>query len=75
MLFRRVCQPDRRVCTCYYNDTRAENVTMNNHQDGVAPDLYRENAQLAAFYNLLSTNVDRDGNPFASTMEGALMLK
>ena len=43
---------------------------MNNHQDGVAPSQFETNAQLASFYNLLSTNVDRDGNPFGSTMEG-----
>ena len=43
---------------------------MNNHQDGVAPSQFVTNPQLASFYNLLSTNVDRDGNPFGSTMEG-----
>jgi len=49
---------------------QTQNVTMNNHVSGVVPESFTTNAELASFYNLLSTNVDRDGNPFASTIEG-----
>lgn len=53
-----------------YTTLTTEAVTMNNHQDGVTPASFTSNPNLAAFYNLLSTNVDRKGRPFASTIEG-----
>jgi len=46
------------------------NITMNNHHDGVYPDVFARNAALSSFYWVLSTNVDRKGIPFVSTMEG-----
>ena len=46
-----------------------ENITENSHHDGIAPATYRTNARLAAFYDVLSTNVDGAGSPFASTIE------
>jgi len=44
-------------------------ITMNNHHDGVLPETYVNNAKLSAFFNVLSTNVDRKGRLFASTIE------
>ena len=43
---------------------------MNFHQSGVDPTVAAKNAKLAAFFNILSTNVDRNGKPFVSTIEG-----
>lgn len=43
---------------------------MNLHHDGVDPSQYTKNAKLANMYNLISTNVDRKGKPFGSTLEG-----
>lgn len=47
-----------------------EPVTMNNHQMGVPPSAFAESAGLVSNFNILSTNVDRQGNPFVSSMEG-----
>lgn len=52
----------------------AENVTMNNHQSGVTPENFAKDPKLSAFFNLLSTNVDRQGRAFGSSMEGAFLL-
>jgi gamma-glutamyl hydrolase len=45
------------------------NSTENLHHDGVTPDTFVSNARLAAFFNVLSTNKDRKGRAFVSTME------
>ena len=45
-------------------------MTMNNHQAGVTPSAYKQSSELTSFFNVLSTNFDRDGNPFLSTIEG-----
>jgi len=45
-------------------------VTMNNHQYGVAPADWNGNNHLTDFFNILSTNVDRAGKQFVSTIEG-----
>lgn len=45
-------------------------VTMNNHEDGVSYESWFNNAYLPDFYNILSWNLDRDGQNFISTMEG-----
>ncbi len=50
-----------------------ENITMNNHQAGVNPSFFSSNPNLSAFFTLLSTNVDREGRPFASSMEGGAL--
>lgn len=47
-----------------------ENLTSNLHHDGVAPESFAANQHLAAFFSVLSTNRDRRGRPFASTIEG-----
>jgi gamma-glutamyl hydrolase len=46
------------------------NVTMNNHHYGVSPKDWKANANLANFYNVISTNTDRRGKTFVSTFEG-----
>ncbi len=63
-----------------------QNCTMNWHHQGVAPSLYNSmiyfsisfsphktiaNQKLASFYRILSTNVDREGKPFISSIEGS----
>lgn len=47
-----------------------DNVTMNNHESGVTPTMFANNKNLASFYKILSTNVDRKGRAFVSTIEG-----
>lgn len=49
-----------------------ENLTANSHHDGIAPSVFVAsvgNANLAAFYDVLSTNADGTGRPFVSTIE------
>lgn len=45
-------------------------VTMNNHMRGVPPGRFQDNANLASVLAPLSTNTDRNGLPFVSTVEG-----
>mmetsp|Transcript_11716 Transcript_11716/g.19046 ORF Transcript_11716/g.19046 Transcript_11716/m.19046 type:complete len:324 (+) Transcript_11716:136-1107(+) len=51
-----------------YLSTKA--ITMNNHRFGVAPSAFKNNAKLLDFFRVLSTNVDRNGYEFVSTIEG-----
>jgi gamma-glutamyl hydrolase len=51
-------------------DLTQRNVTTNLHHDGVAPEAFQENAKLAAFFTVVSTNKDRKGRVFVSTIEG-----
>jgi len=44
-------------------------VTYNNHECGISPEHFANNAKLTAFYNVLSTNKDKKGAAFVSTME------
>lgn len=46
-----------------------ENVTVNLHHDGVALGDWLANPRLGDFFILASTNVDRGGKTFASTLE------
>jgi len=45
-------------------------VTMNNHQMGVAPADFAAMQPLASRFTVLATNLDRQGRPFVSSMEG-----
>lgn len=45
-------------------------VTMNNHMWGVSPDSFKNEDSLNSFFDVLSTNVDRGGLEFLSTIEG-----
>ncbi|CAE7251855.1 gghA, partial [Symbiodinium pilosum] len=47
-----------------------ENLTSNLHHDGVAPDSFASNEHLASLFSVLSTNQDRRGREFVSTIEG-----
>jgi len=49
-----------------------ENSTMNLHHDGVPVETYYQNKKLNAMFKLLSTNVDRKGSSFGSTIEGRI---
>lgn len=49
----------------------AENITMNNHGYGVAPATFAASAALSGFFDVLSTNLDRKGKEFVSTIEAS----
>jgi gamma-glutamyl hydrolase len=46
-----------------------ENSTFNLHHDGIPLDAYSTYPKLGAFFDLLSTNLDRKGKAFASTVQ------
>jgi len=46
-----------------------EPLAMNNHNRGTPPAAFASNAALAKTFAVLSTNVDRAGKPFASSVE------
>jgi len=46
-----------------------QKVTYNNHECGISPNHFSGNAKLMSFYDVLSTNQDKQGKPFVSTME------
>lgn len=45
-------------------------VTMNNHVSGIKPETFDGNNNLTSMLRVLSTNKDRKGNEFVSTVEG-----
>lgn len=51
------------------NILATENVTMNNHHYGIFTEHFETTPSVADFYNVLSTNEDRNGVSFISTME------
>lgn len=51
-------------------DTLAtQNVTFNSHIEGIYPEHLLRTEALSSFYRILSTNEDRKGRPFVSTIE------
>ena len=48
----------------------SENLTYNHHGYGIDPVTYESNPKLKDFFEILSTNIDVDGNEFVSTVEG-----
>lgn len=48
----------------------SENITVNLHHDGIPPNEFQGNRRLAEFFRVVSTNKDRRGRPFVSTIEG-----
>jgi len=52
-----------------YTAFATEPITMNNHQYGVSPSSFAESPALVEFFDILSTNVDRDGKEFISGVE------
>uniref|UniRef100_A0A8C5R1Y9 folate gamma-glutamyl hydrolase n=1 Tax=Leptobrachium leishanense TaxID=445787 RepID=A0A8C5R1Y9_9ANUR len=51
------------------NILQHENVTANFHHYGITPKSFLENKNLSSFYRILSTNFDRDGVEFVSSIE------
>lgn len=51
------------------NILSTEPVTMNNHMYGVSPVSWKNEDSLNNFFNVISTNVDRGGLEFISTIE------
>lgn len=52
-----------------YEILATENVTMNNHHYGIYTEHFLETESLTSFFNMLSTNEDREGVEFVSTIE------
>jgi len=65
---------DTSTCPSYvYNALGTKPITMNNHQDGVTPAAFVFSSAMTSFYRMMSTNVDRKGREFVSTIEGLNM--
>jgi len=52
------------------DNLRTQPITSNLHHDGVTPADFNDQAALTSFYRVLSTNMDRKGKEFVSTIEG-----
>lgn len=48
----------------------SENLTLNNHMMGISPKKFKQSKLLNNFYKIISTNYDRQGKEFVSTIEG-----
>jgi len=46
-----------------------ETVTMNNHHYGIWTEHFKTTSSVSSFFKVLSTNADRNGDEFISTME------
>jgi len=51
------------------NAFQKENITLNDHECGISPSTFTTNARLKKMFTVLSTNVDRKGRAFVSTIE------
>ena len=47
----------------------SQNITFNSHHWGVATETFQSSDYLRPFFNILSTNKDRNGIDFVSSME------
>jgi len=45
------------------------NITMNNHINGITPSQFMASTNLTQLFHITSTNFDRNGRPFVSTIE------
>jgi len=45
-------------------------VTLNHHERGFSPAIFKDNAKLGSYFNVVSTNFDEHGREFVSTIEG-----
>lgn len=52
-----------------YDILATQNVTMNNHHYGIFTQHFQETEALTSFFDVLSTNKDRQGVEYISTME------
>ena len=50
-----------------------ENLTENSHSSGVKPSAFVSNKKLSEMFTVLSTNVDKRGLSFVSTMESDVL--
>jgi len=63
-------------CRVFDNDSKllnilkTENVCMNNHKEGIRKAHFESTDKLTTMFNIISTNTDRDGIEFVSTIEG-----
>mmetsp|Transcript_25971 Transcript_25971/g.38376 ORF Transcript_25971/g.38376 Transcript_25971/m.38376 type:complete len:322 (-) Transcript_25971:23-988(-) len=48
---------------------QTNNLTLNNHHFGISPMRFLQNAQLISMFDITSTNEDRQGKGFVSTIE------
>lgn len=46
-----------------------QNVTMNNHERGLDPQMFKSDYGLTTLFRIVSTNIDQNGRPFVSTVE------
>jgi len=52
-----------------YQTVQTRNVTMNNHERGIEPNQFLRNDKLRLLWEITSTNQDKSGRPFVSTIE------
>jgi len=50
-----------------------ENVTMNNHHQGISPEAFLSDQGITSLFHATSTNVDASGRPFISTIESFIL--
>uniref|UniRef100_A0A7S2RTC8 folate gamma-glutamyl hydrolase n=1 Tax=Mucochytrium quahogii TaxID=96639 RepID=A0A7S2RTC8_9STRA len=48
---------------------KTEPVTTNFHHDGMDPESFKVNSNLSSFFRVTTTNIDKKGRPFVSTIE------
>jgi len=48
---------------------KTQNLTLNDHECGVTPTTFATNSKLKKMFKVLSTNTDRKGKPFVSSIE------
>ena len=48
---------------------QTNNITLNNHHFGITPHRFRRNTELTSMFDITSTNQDRQGRHFVSTIE------
>jgi gamma-glutamyl hydrolase len=53
----------------WQNILATQNITMNNHVNGISPQKFLENDGLTSAFYITSTNIDQNGKPFVSTIE------
>jgi len=47
-----------------------QNITFNNHNNGLPPSKYYGNSEIQSYVKIISTNYDRNGKEFVSSYEG-----
>jgi gamma-glutamyl hydrolase len=52
-----------------YRSIQENNITMNNHHQGISPASFEKNERLTKYWKITSVNTDLSGKSFASTIE------